>query len=146
MAIGGSEDEKGYSGLSVRVRIARNPRSTGRNGAVEPRVTAVEAGPWVDLSGGFDASGAVNGVAVLTHPSLPVFPPTWIRRREPGMQNVVYPGRKAVPLLSDKPTELRYRLVIHRGDATQARIDQLQSECEREKYSGRGHPDGPRLS
>jgi hypothetical protein len=49
------------------------------------------------------------------------------------MQNVVYPGRRTEPLMPDRPTELRYRLVIHRGDATQARIDQLQSEYERQK-------------
>jgi Tfp pilus assembly protein PilZ len=133
LMIGGSEDEKGYGGFSARIRIPRNPRFTGRNGAMEPKVNAVEAGPWMDLSGCFDESDTQNGVAILTHPSLPVFPPPWILRREPGMQNAVYPGRQAVPLPSVKPPELRYRLVIHRGDAGQARIDRLQAEYEREK-------------
>jgi hypothetical protein len=133
LMIGGSEDEKGYGGFSARIRIPRNARFAGRNGAVEPKVNAVEAGPWMDLSGCFDASDTQSGVAILTHPSLPVFPPPWILRGEPGMQNAVYPGRQAVPFSSIKPTELRYRLVIHRGDAGQARIDQLQREYEREK-------------
>jgi hypothetical protein len=86
----------------------------------------------MDLSGRFDESDTQSGVAILSHPSLPVFPPAWILRQQPGMQNVVYPGRQAVPLSSIKPTELRYRLVIHRGDAKQARIDQLQAKYERE--------------
>jgi hypothetical protein len=133
LMIGGSEDEKGYGGFSMRIRIPRNHRFSGRNGAVEPKVNAVEAGPWMDLSGCFDESETQNGVAILTHPSLPVFPPPWILRGEPGMQNAVYPGRHAVPLSSVEPTELRYRLVIHRGDARQARIDQLQKEYEKEK-------------
>jgi hypothetical protein len=35
---------------------------------VEPKVTAVDAGPWMDLSGACDRSGTANGVAAHTHP------------------------------------------------------------------------------
>ena len=143
MMIGGSEDEKGYGGFSVRIRIPGNPRFTGRTGAIEPKVTAVEAGPWMDLSGSFDGSGKPGGVAILSHPSLPVFPPPWILRKDPGMQNAVYPGRRPVPLSPAKPLDLRYRLVIHRGDAGQAQIDRLQAEFEKE-LPNLPYPPGPR--
>jgi hypothetical protein len=132
MVIGGSDDEKGYGGFSARIRIPRDVRFTGRSGTVEPQLTALQAGPWVDLSGEFDEPGRVAGVAILTHPSLPEFPPPWILRKRPGMQNVVYPGRRPVPLSASVPTDLRYRLVLHRGDAKEAAIDRLQAEYEKE--------------
>ena len=126
VSLGGSEDEKGYGGFSVRVRLPDGVRFTGRDGNVVPKVTAVTAGPWVDVSGGFDGPSRMSGVAILSHPSVPVFPPTWILREKASMQNAVYPGRTPVPLVPGKPVDLRYRLVIHRGDARQAGIDRLQ--------------------
>ena len=80
----------------------------------------------------FLSTGKVSGVAILTHPSVPGFPQRWILRKSKSMQNPVYPGRVPVLLSREKPLVLRYRLVIHRGDAQQARIDQLQREYENE--------------
>jgi hypothetical protein len=130
MMIGGSDDDKGYGGFSARIRIPQDPQFQSRSGVVSPRVTAVEAGAWFDLSGDFDGSGRVSGVAILSHPSVPFFPPQWVVRRRPGMQNAVYPGRWPVALSATAPTELRYCLVIHRGNAQQARIEDLQTEYE----------------
>jgi hypothetical protein len=39
------------------------------------------------------------------------------------MQNPAWPGREAVPLSDDKPTILRYRLVVHRGMPSREAID-----------------------
>jgi hypothetical protein len=131
LRIGGSEDDKGYGGFSPRIRLPEDIRIVGRNGAVEPQILSVDAGPWLDFSGSFQA-GKVSGVAILTHPSVPGFPQRWILRKSKSMQNPVYPGRTPVLLSREKPLVLRYRLVIHRGDAQQARIDQLQREYENE--------------
>jgi hypothetical protein len=127
--LGGSEDEKGYGGFSPRFWLPADVRFTGRSGAVKPEVNAVQAGPWVDVSGTF-AGGKTSGIAMLAHPSLPVFPPPWILRDRASMQNPVYPGREPKPLVRGKPLVLRYRLVVHRGDAAAAGIDKLQREYE----------------
>jgi len=131
LKIGGSEDDKGYGGFSPRIRLPEDLRIVGRKGAVEAQMLSVDAGPWLDFSGSFQA-GKVSGVAILTHPSLPGFPQRWILRKSRSMQNPVYPGRDPVLLSREKPLVLRYRLVVHRGDAQQARIDQLQREYENE--------------
>jgi len=130
--IGGSEDEKGYGGFSPRIVLPRDLRITGRAGEVEPRTEAVEAGPWMDFSGTFGKKGSLAGLAILCHPSLPQFPQNWILRRRGSMQNPVYPGREAVPLSQENPLSLCYRLILHRGDAEEARIDHLQAEYEEE--------------
>ena len=132
LRIGGSEDEKGYGGFSPRIWLPADVRFTGRGGVVKPEVTAVQAGPWLDVSGSLGAAGRTSGVAILTHPSLPVFPPPWILRDRASMQNAVYPGRAPVSLPRGKPLVLRYRLVVHRGDAAAAGIDRLQAEYETE--------------
>src|SRR5262245_37625994 len=78
--LGGSDDEKGYGGFSPRFFLPADVRFTGRGGAVKPEVNAVQAGPWVDVSGTFGNGRQVSGIAMLAHPSLPVFPPPWILR------------------------------------------------------------------
>jgi hypothetical protein len=84
--------------------------------------------PWADASGSF-AAGKTSGVAILTHPSLPQFPPRWVLRYY-GMQNLAFPGRQPVPLSAEQPLVLRQRLVLHRGDVTQARIAEHQAVFE----------------
>ena len=48
------------------------------------------------------------------------------------MQNPVYPGNQAAPLPRGEPLILRYRLVIHRGDASRINLDELQAAYEKE--------------
>ena len=130
MRLGGSDDVKGYGGFSARIRLPEDIRFAGRGGPVTPENTSVEAGPWVDFVGSFDSSGVPSGVAVLCHPSVPGFPQRWILRAAGSMQNPVYPGREAVPLRRGRPLTLRYRLVIHRGELSRARLEELQAEYE----------------
>ncbi len=124
--IGGSEDEKGYGGFSVRVRLPQDLTFTGSGGPVEPQKNAVEAGPWINLT------AADWGLAILTHPSSPDFPQRWILRQQRSMQNPVYPGRNPVVVPHDQPLVLRYRLAVHRGQLDQAAIDRLQQQYQHE--------------
>ena len=48
------------------------------------------------------------------------------------MQNPVYPGNQPVLLPRGEPLILRYRLVIHRGDASRVKLDELQAAYENE--------------
>lgn len=122
LRLGGSDDEKGYGGFSVRVRLPEGVQFHGEKGAVEPQTAAVEAGPWLDITGRYGAGEEESGVAILCHRSLPGFPQPWILRRERSMQNPVFPGREPVMLSTEEPLMLRYRLVLHRGAHDRERV------------------------
>jgi hypothetical protein len=128
LRLGGSDDEKGYGGFSVRVRLPEGVRFTGAGGTVEPQLTAVDTGAWLDVSAPYDQDGALSGVTILPHPSSPGFPQPWILRRERSMQNAVWPGREPVQLSTESPVILRYRLVLHRGGADRERIERWASQ------------------
>jgi hypothetical protein len=128
LRIGGSHDEKGYGGFSPRVRLPADVRFLGEQGEIEPKGTAVEAGAWVDVTASYGTTETKSGIAMLCHPSLPVFPPPWILRREKSMQNAVYPGATPVLLPTKEPLVLRYRLVVHRGAPTAEQIAAWQRE------------------
>lgn len=117
--LGGSEDDKGYGGFSVRVRMVEGLRFTAASGPVEPARQAVAAGDWVDFSADFSDTGKTSGVAVIVHPSSAGYPQQWILRAPatPSMQNPVWPGPKPIELARGARTRLRYRLVVHRGHA-----------------------------
>jgi hypothetical protein len=124
--IGGSEDAKGYGGFSYRVVMPPDIRFTGAQGAVTPIENAVDASPWMDVTGTYGSSGK-SGVTVLTHPSTTGFPQRWILRARSSMQNAVYPGRQPTAIPRDRPLLLRYRLVLHRGELPAAEIERLQA-------------------
>ncbi len=151
--IGGSEDEKGYGGFSMRIRLPDDVRFVGRDGPVEPQVTAVDAGPWLDVSGTLGSSPAratpesaisnspagpsnsapsrlnspatPSGVAIFQHPSNPDFPQPWILRSRDSMQNVKWPGAEPVLLPRSEPVTLRYRIVVHEGRWDAALMERL---------------------
>ncbi|MEZ6061559.1 MAG: DUF6807 family protein [Planctomycetaceae bacterium] len=110
--IGGSPDEKGYGGFSPRIRLSDRTTFVGPAGEVEPQITSIEAGPWMDIA------SDQGGVTMVSHSGNPGFPEPWILRRESSMQNAAWPGREPVRLSKDHPPTLRYRLVIHRGPAS----------------------------
>jgi hypothetical protein len=124
--IGGSEDEKGYGGFSVRIKLPDDLEFSGTDGPVQPQITAVDAGPWLNMS------SRGRGLAILTHPANPQFPQPWILRPARSMQNPAWPGRHPVPLSEDEPLVLRYRLALHRGQLDRAALDKLQAECSDE--------------
>ena len=114
LALGGSDDAKGYGGFSPRIRLAEDVAFQGDRGPIEPRRIAVEGGPWVDVRGSFGPRK--GGVAIMVHPTHPNYPLRWILRERSSMQNAQWPGRRPVPLSRAMPLHLRYRMVIHRGD------------------------------
>lgn len=127
--IGGSEDEKGYGGVSLRVELPDDVAFVGPGGPVEPEVTAVEAGPWVDVSATY--GDAASGVTMMQHPSNPSYPQPWILRDSDSMQNPRWPGEQAVLIPTDEPVTLRYRLVIHAGRADEVPLDSLHAAYAR---------------
>jgi len=128
MRMGGSEDAKGYGGFTTRIPLPDGLAFTGTNGPVEPVNLSVEAGPWLDFSGNLGGRGKTSGLAILCHISSPGYPQRWILRRKGSAQNPVYPGRDPVPLSSERPLVLRYRLIIHRGGINDVNLEKLQAE------------------
>lgn len=120
--IGGSDDDKGYGGFSPRIKLTDDVQFIGTTGPIEPQVTAVQAGPWVDVG------NKQCGVVILAHPSNPGHPQPWILRGSRSMQNPAYPGRQPVSLSQTEPLRLRYRLGIHRGQLNVDQIDELWHE------------------
>ncbi|MEC9009633.1 MAG: DUF6807 family protein [Planctomycetota bacterium] len=111
--IGGSENVKGYSGFTVRVKPPADMQIRDRRGRVDADAVG-STSPWANISGRFDGRTTRSGLSILCDNRLPEFPPKWLLRFY-GMQNVAYPGRLAVRLEQEHPLVLRHRLVIHRG-------------------------------
>jgi hypothetical protein len=99
---------------------------TSESGPVVPQELQVTAGRWMDFSGSFGTTEKPNGIAILCNPDNPEFPSPWILRQKSSMQNAVYPGRERVKLNIGIPVILRYRLVIHNGDASSLDLNKYQ--------------------
>ncbi len=128
--LGGSNDIKGYGGFCARIKLPKSLSFTSSDGSVSPQEGQVMAGSWMDFSH-FDSSRQEeSGLAILCHPSTPNYPAPWILRQNGSMQNIVFPGAKRIELSMDKPTILRYRLIIHNGNSGEVNIAALQSEYE----------------
>lgn len=123
--IGGSNDIKGYGGLSARLKLPADLKFTSSKGPVTPRTEQIKAGPWMDFSSSFTGTG----LSILCHPETPNYPAPWILRSEESMQNIVFPGKERITLAMDKPVLLYYRLIIYNG-TNGININKLQSEYE----------------
>lgn len=128
VSLGGSDDEKGYGGFCTRIKMPDDLVFTSTDGPVTPETLQITAGPWMDFSGTYGIEGEQYGLAILCHPETPNYPAPWILRQKSSMQNIVYPGRDPVVIPADRPVKLKYRLVLHPGDANALDLDKLQSE------------------
>jgi hypothetical protein len=128
VGLGGSDDEKGYGGLCARIKMPDDLVFTSTEGPVQPQTLQVVAGPWMDFSGALGSGGKQHGLAILCHPGTPNYPAPWILRQKNSMQNIVYPGREAVEISMDQPVKLKYRLILHTGNADSIDLENLQAE------------------
>jgi hypothetical protein len=129
--IGGSQDNKGYGGFSLRLKLPDNIRFVARDGEVQAQVEAIDAGPWMNFRGSFDgAQSPESGVVVFSHPSNRGNPQPWILRSEKSMQNAAYPGRHPVPL-EKRGLTLRYRVIIHDGTLDRQAVEALFGQFAR---------------
>ena len=125
LRIGGSDDEKGYGGFCLRLKLPEDISFVSRDTEVSPLETAVHAGPWMDFVGSFDGKDFSKiGVTVFSNASNPGPPGQWILRKKGSMQNIVYPGRSPVKL-PKTGLRLRYRLVIHDSKIKSSELENL---------------------
>ena len=128
LKIGGSDDEKGYGGFCLRLKLPEDISFVSGDTELTPLETAVHAGPWMDFTGSFDGKDSPKiGIAVFSNNSNPTPLQEWILRKKGSMQNVVYPGRRPT-LVSKNGLRLRYRLVIHDTNIERSDLENLYRE------------------
>lgn len=111
VALGGTDDEKGYGGFSLRLGYADRVRieSDGQN--VAAQVGPVGTGPAVTFRWDLPETGwpervevscAVDGAAWRS----------WILRQELSMQNCAFPGRSVAALPTDRPVGIHVSITV----------------------------------
>jgi len=120
--IGGSEDEKGYSGFSVRMVLPEDVTFTGSEGNVQPENTAVQSPGYINISGSVEKDGEKAGIVIADNPSNPGYPQPWILRAKNSMQNAAFPGNGTVPVLTSVPLVLKYSLLVYSGKMNDRKI------------------------
>lgn len=110
---GAPDQSKGYGGLCLRgTAMFKGAALTTDQGFQEKDSTNVPY-RWADLS------TKQLGVAIFVSPYHPDFPTTWlIRNSYAGILNASWPGIKLTVLQEGEPITMRYRLYVHRGDAS----------------------------
>jgi hypothetical protein len=122
LSIGGSEDEKGYSGFSVRMVLPDDVIFTGPDGIVQPENTAVQSSGYINVSGSLGKEGKNAGIVIIDNPSNPGYPQPWILRSKNSMQNAAFPGNGTVPVLTSVPLVLKYSLLVYSGKMNNRKI------------------------
>jgi len=112
--IGGSDDEKGYGGFSLRIKMPDGLVFTSNGSQIIPQNLQIKAGSWMDFSAPYGQEGEMSGITLIGYPGLPNFSQQWILRQKGSMQNIVFPGREPVELSMNDPLILNYSLIIHR--------------------------------
>ena len=133
VAIGGSEDAKGYGGFSPRVVLPEDVTFHSTNGEIKPDVLPVQAGPWMNLKGrfGFPDSDP-SGIIIMGEPDkLPSYQ-GWILRSANSMQNMAFPGKDPVSILKGESLRFRNQLVVHR-DLSDEEIWEIYNDFITEK-------------
>jgi hypothetical protein len=121
---------------SMRLKGPKNAPGAGHivnsEGDADDKVWGKHA-RWVDMSGPVD--GKVLGIAMFDHPSNPRFPTRWHARDyglfaanpfcEHEMDKAAKSGEGDFKLGAGKSAAFKYRIILHEGDATQAKISEI---------------------
>ncbi|MBK6283985.1 MAG: PmoA family protein [Draconibacterium sp.] len=125
LSIGGSEDVKGYSGFSVRMKLPEDVKFIGPAGIIEPQNEAVQSKGYVNISGSVGKNNSSGGIVMVDNPENPGYPQPWILRKQKSMQNAAFPGNTIVPISTRKPLVLKYSLIVYSGNLSQKSIKRI---------------------
>ncbi len=120
---GSDVSNKGYGGMCIRPDSARIPMHfTAASGAIDKDMLEL-ATPWADVSYATKPKGdTLSGVALFEHPSNPGYPhPGWILRKY-SFLGQSWPHTATHEMKPGEKVELRYRMLVHRGDANAAGV------------------------
>jgi hypothetical protein len=122
LSIGGSEDIKGYSGFSVRMKLPDDVKFIGQNGEIEPQNEAVQSAGYVNISGSVGKNNSNGGIVIIDNPQNSGYPQPWILRKQKSMQNAAFPGNTTVSISTQKPLVLKYSLLVYTGKMSNKNI------------------------
>ncbi len=123
--LGGSDDEKGYGGFSLRMKLPDNVSFSGPDGKVTPLDTPVESPGYVNISGSVIDGKKAGGIVIIDHPDNPGYPQSWILRDKNSMQNAVWPGREPVGISVAEPLVLKYTMLVYSGKMKNKKIERF---------------------
>lgn len=109
--LAGTDDEKGYGGVSLRLGHAEQLDFLGDGRALQPLVAAVRAGEEVTFLWPAPASGWPGSIRARCRVNDQPWS-SWVLRREPSMQNCAFPGRDPVTVPQDQPLRIEVALEL----------------------------------
>jgi hypothetical protein len=113
-----------YGGLNVRMDGKRpGVQIATAAGRLEGNANFMDPpSPWAAHSSLADADAGRSGVAIFQHGANPDFPArNWTLRRY-GFLGAAWPGESSHSIAPDEGLDLRYRLLIYRGGAEEAKV------------------------
>jgi hypothetical protein len=125
LTIGGSEDVKGYSGFSVRMKLPEDISFSGPEGKLQAIKTAVESNGYVDMEGSILKNGKRGGIVMVDHPENPDYPQGWILRERKSMQNAAWPGNQLIAISTKDALVLKYSLIVYSGELKDKKIRKI---------------------
>jgi hypothetical protein len=125
LKIGGSADEKGYSGFSVRMVLPEDVTFLGPEGEITPENTAIKSTGYVNVSGSIGKNSSNGGIVMVDHSENPGFPQSWILRKKNSMQNAAFPGNSLIHVSTQTPLILKYSLIVYSGKMSDKKIRQI---------------------
>lgn len=134
---GATTDNKGYGGFSFRPDAERKPFVFAcATGSPTEDVLRAETA-WADVSFSKTPGGKkYSGVAIFQHPMNPGYPhPGWLFRHY-GFLGASWPHTEPYTLPAGKQVELRYRLLIHRGNSRAGQVEKAFDAYVRENEKG----------
>jgi hypothetical protein len=113
--------------LAVRVAASMTPFDGGgeilnSEGQRNEQNVHLQRARWLDMSGPVQES-RWNGIAVLDHPGNPHHPTVWHCRND-GWAGASFNAEQPYTIEPDRPLKLRYRLILHAGNAANALVEQ----------------------
>ena len=109
--IGGSNNQKGYGGFSIRLKMPDSLQFYSENGKITPQKYQINAGTWMEFKAPFGKYGW-SSLILRKLPSSPNYMQPWILRQKSSMQNIVFPGRELMKVPNNKSLSLCYTIEI----------------------------------
>lgn len=134
--LGSPVDQKGYGGFCFRPDKVYKPFTfTTAIGVTAEDALSFET-PWADVSWQAFTDGPYAGAAIFQHPSNPGYPHKgWIFRHY-AFLGASWPHNDPFTLQPGESFELRYRMLVHRGSADEAKVDEAFAAYQANASSG----------
>jgi hypothetical protein len=116
---------KGYGGFNYRPDAVNKPLHFHTALGPQEKDSLNLDSPWVDVSWKDNAKNAAAGVAVFQHPKNPEYPHFGWLIRHYGFNGAAWPHLNEYIIAPGGTLDLRYRMVIHSGNAESVNIEKL---------------------